>query len=274
MKHSLTTAAVKAAVFVFLISALLPVTFAQVEVVESNPIIRPLGQTPTVNSNTPGNPTSNPLDDLFQQIQTLQLQVQQQTGLIEELNYEIQRLKQQRLDDYVDLDRRISELQGTSPASTPRTTPPPSNPGATRGQPPANPSPTNSASGAVDNRDETAAYRAATPLINDQKWDEAIATLQGYLNDFPNGRYESDAHFWIGELYFVKGNLESARNAYQVVLNRFPNSNRFHASQYKLARTLFRLGEKERSKTLLEELAATNSDSSRQAAVFLRENFP
>ena len=55
--------------------------------------------------------------DSYYQSQMLQEEVRQLRGLVEELNYELQRVKQRQMDDYLDLDRRLSALQsGATPA--------------------------------------------------------------------------------------------------------------------------------------------------------------
>ncbi len=112
-RHSsrLFTASLWAAVF-FVFA---PSVFAQVQVVES-PAIRGPGQQVQQTQA----PTTNPdqLVEIFYQMQQLQQQVQVLTGMVEEANYELKRLKQQQLDDYVDLDRRVSELSqgGVAPS--------------------------------------------------------------------------------------------------------------------------------------------------------------
>ena len=57
------------------------------------------------------------------------------------------------------------------------------------------------------------------------------------------------------------------------MINDFPDSTKVDAAKYKLGRTYFQLGDKAKAKALLEDVASTNNDSSRQAALFLRENF-
>ena len=285
MGNSQITAAKLAAVFVVLAATFFASqsVLAQVEVVESNPIIRPLGQRPGVTSpvNGQGAGPTNPLDDLFQQIQALQQQVQLQTGLIEELNFELKRLKQQRMDDYIDLDRRLSELTQsevnrpgnvrTNPAAGSSVSPS-ANRGSRNSTAAADTAGATSASRASAS-DETAVYRAANDLISAREWDKAIAAMLTYLDDFPAGRYESNAHYWLGELYFVKNDMANARDSFQLVIDQFPTSDKVHASKYKLGRTYFQMGDKATAKRILEEEASTNSDSSRQAATFLRDNF-
>ncbi|MGB2466418.1 MAG: YbgF trimerization domain-containing protein, partial [Porticoccaceae bacterium] len=46
--------------------------------------------------------------DRYYQMQVLQEEVQMLRGMVEELNYELQQLKQRQMDDYLDIDRRLS----------------------------------------------------------------------------------------------------------------------------------------------------------------------
>ncbi len=59
---------------------------------------------------------------LFMQLQQMQDQLSRQQGIIEELQNDVSRMKQENLERYQDLDRRINS--GAAPAATP-TIPPP-----------------------------------------------------------------------------------------------------------------------------------------------------
>ncbi|MCV6606068.1 MAG: hypothetical protein OIF34_12250, partial [Porticoccaceae bacterium] len=66
-----------------------------------------------VNSQRNGNQQSAPLinqqqTEMFYQLQSLLEEVRQLRGMVEELNYQVDELKQRQQDDYLDLDRRIS----------------------------------------------------------------------------------------------------------------------------------------------------------------------
>ena len=53
--------------------------------------------------------------DRYYQMQVLQEEVQMLRGMVEELNYELQQLKQRQMDDYLDIDRRLSaQVPGTA----------------------------------------------------------------------------------------------------------------------------------------------------------------
>jgi TolA-binding protein len=55
--------------------------------------------------------------ELFNQLQQMQDQLSRQQGTIEELQNDVARMKQESLERYQDLDRRISS--GAAPAATP-----------------------------------------------------------------------------------------------------------------------------------------------------------
>ncbi|MDG1080816.1 MAG: tol-pal system protein YbgF [Porticoccaceae bacterium] len=56
------------------------------------------------------------VDDRYNQSQMMQNEVRELRGLVEQLSYELQRVKQRQMDDYLDLDRRLSAvLSGATP---------------------------------------------------------------------------------------------------------------------------------------------------------------
>src|SRR5690606_3089998 len=195
MKHAFNTAAALAAVFLLpgsVTAAELQV--AQVQVIESSPI-RPIGQ-PRANANgnnaapTTTDSATNIQAELFYQLQILQQEVQTLRGMVEEQAYQIQQLKQQRMDDYMDLDRRISELGQTS------SRPAASRPGSGG---PATASPGNQAPAPVDN--EFDSYSAAVDIATKQQdFERAIIALNEHLKRFPDGRYTANGYYWLGQL--------------------------------------------------------------------------
>ena len=62
--------------------------------------------------------------ELYYQLQLLQQEVMQLRGMVEEQDYQIRQLKEQSLERYLDLDRRLKEGGGQGTATTqPGTTP-------------------------------------------------------------------------------------------------------------------------------------------------------
>ncbi|MGQ9427276.1 tol-pal system protein YbgF [Gilvimarinus sp. F26214L] len=267
MRSTITTAAALAAVFFVPDSSLARgLQVAQVEVIESSPIIRAIGQ--SRNGNTAA--AQNGQDDqslqaeLYYQVQRLQEEVQALRGQVEEQTYEIQRLKQQRMDDYMDLDRRISELsQGGAAGNRGNGSPSNGSRGSNR----------DTATAAIP-ADEFASYSAAVDLATkQQEFDRAIVALNEHLAQYPDGRYAANAHYWLGQIYFVQGKMEEARQSFGQVVEDYPDHNKAPEARYKLGQVYFRLGDKTQAKALLEEVAAGGSDSAPLAKNFLRQNF-
>jgi tol-pal system protein YbgF len=285
MRHSPFTAAVMAAVFVFPAFAD-ELQLAQVEVIESSPAIRAIGQpyntaakredsnsTSTGNTATTPNSTgaANVQGELYYQLQILQEEVQALRGLVEEQAHQLQQLKQQRMDDYVDLDRRISQLsQSRSGAADTATTSAVNNSSSVART-------TDQKTPAVDTAmasGEFASYSAAVDLATkQQEFDRAITALNEHLKQYPAGRYAANAHYWLGQIFFVQGKMEEARQAFSRVVDGYPDHNKASEARYKLGQVYFTLGDKAQAKSFLEQVASGNSDSAPLAKHFLRQNY-
>lgn len=281
MKYPSFTAAIMAAVlFIPVTASAEQLQLAQVEVIESSPI-RAIGQPrATVNtadtdrnatSNTGSNGSSDMMGELFYQLQVLQQEVQALRGQVEEQAYQLQQLKQQRMDDYVDLDRRISELSRSGGASSPAA---PASGNSSNGNIAASDrAPVSSSGNSADA--EFASYSAAVDLATKQQaFDEAITALNQHLRQYPNGRYAANAHYWLGQIHFVQGKMEEARQAFTRVVEGYPEHNKTPEAQYKLGQVYFRLGDKAQARTLLDRVANGNSDVAPLARNFLQQNYP
>lgn len=229
---------------------------AQVEVVDR--------KIPAENTTASGGRAQAPVNntaELYYQVQVLQQEVLSLRGMLERQGFEIKKLKQQRLDDYLDLDRRISLLsQGgaVSNAGQPRL--------RSAAETPKNPS------SAAPN--EMKRYRSAINLVlKEQRYDEAIVALKKHLDDFPTGRFIVNAKYWLGEVYLEKKELEQARQWFSSVLGEHPEHNKVPDSQYKLGVVYHLLGDVETAKSLLEKVSQSNSNASRLANSYLKDNF-
>ncbi|MCX2779531.1 tol-pal system protein YbgF [Microbulbifer thermotolerans] len=204
--------------------------------------------------------------DAYYQMQVLQQEVQMLRGAVEELRHEVKRLKQQRTNDYMDLDRRIARLAGTQPAEQP-----PEDQGAENspgGTGTAAPAPAVAASG-----DEHDRYQASFGLARSGDYDGASAEFKRLLKDYPNGKYAPNANYWLGEIALVQGNLEEARQWFVALLDGYPNSTKVWDGRYKLGTVYHQMGEQEKARELLEQVAASDARASGLAKRYLEENF-
>lgn len=196
------------------------------------------------------NAASDP-GSLFVQVQRLAEEVRRLNGVVEEQAYQIKTLQQQSLERYMDIDRRLAggAVSTTAPAqskavmqevaSTPVTA-------------------SDSAAPLVDAKEEPA-YLAARQLVYDRKFDAAVASFNAFLLDYPNGAYAPNAHYWLGELYLVleQPNLELSRQAFQLLLDLYPQHNKVPDASFKLATVYYAKGNAGRAKTMLDAVVAT-----------------
>lgn len=262
------TAAITAAVFVTASIA----TTAQVEVVDSTNRLLATPQT-SASSAAPAVVVSQSTGDaaeLFYQLQTLQQEVQQLRGLLEEQGYELKRLKQQRLDDYVNLDRRLTGLSGSAPAALTATN------SSAEDRSVSNAAVTTSAATQTTAQapDEMQRYRTAIDLVLRKKdYEQAITAFNQYLRDFPQGRYAPNCQYWLGEIYLLQSDLEQAREWFSRLIANFTDHGKTPDAKFKLGTVYFKLDEKEQAKSLLTEVAQGDTNAARLASGFLSENF-
>lgn len=238
---------------------------AQVRVVESSP--------QSVRSGAGSLPVdaAGAQTDIFSEIQALKFEIANLRGLVEEQAYELTRLKQLQMDGYVDLDQRISSLNGGAPAS---------NGSANASAKPKPASSSSSVSTAPVNvalppatASDAEVYTAAYDLLRERQYDAAIIALKDYLDRFPAGSYAGNSYYWLGELYLVKEKLPEAQDWFSRLLKDFPNDRKVPDSQFKLGKVYHLQGDNTQAKALLNKAASGNSDAARLARQYLQDNF-
>ena len=241
----------------------LPVLAAPVPVVESNPSSLTL---PAANTQSRVLDASAPVGQagaLLEQISSLQQEVLQLRGLVEEQANALQRLSQENRDRYLDLDRRIGMLSKSGSAPDTQVTSRPTDTGNTSEA---------VVPGGTDSVSEQTVYHEAFQLIRTRKFDEAIVALNDYIRRFPAGTYADNAQYWLGEVYLAQGKLEQSKGAFETVLKDYPKSGKSPDAMYKLGRVFDQLGDKAQSEKYLKSVISKYSQSSaaKLADVYLR----
>ncbi len=227
-----------------------PVLQAQVRVVESSPQGFGSG---AAQSGMPATAES----DVYSQIRSLQEEITTLRGLVEEQAYELRQLKQLQLDNYMDLDRRLS---GGSRSAAPTDT--------------VDPLPvTPSRSAIADNANEADVYKAAYDLLNQKDFAGAESAFKDHLARFPSGDFASNSHYWLGKIAMLKKDYPQARTWFTDLIANFPSAGKVPDAQLDLGKVYFLMGDKVKAKSLLSQLAAGNSDAARLAAKFISDNF-
>lgn len=252
--------------------------FAQVEVIDRispgsssrSPQILPR-QTPapvnpvaddSVTDSASSPPEQNQLSEMYFQVQMLQQEIQQLRGTVEELDYQVKQLKQQRLDDYLDLDRRIGLISGGVPES----------------QVPVERSPIIVESSKVSLEDnassELSSYREAMDLIlKEKQFDLGTEALLAFLDSYPASRYAGNAQYWLGEVYLKNNDLSAAQEWFTRLLDTFPTHGKNVDAKFKLGTVLFLMGDKVQSRRLLDEVATSKTSTAGLAKDYISKNF-
>ncbi len=196
--------------------------------------------------------------DLYFKIQSLEQEVMGLRGKVEEQEHQIRKLNKQRREDYIDLDKRISNLsRGSSPApagsygaSIRSAAPVPSAPIA---------APISEGSG--DPAMEQASYQAAYDLVKRQKFKEATSAFQDFILLYPNGTYAANAHYWMGELYLYEADLDNAIREFDTVVQRYPRHRKAPDALYALGKAHHVRGDSQTARIMLNRVLSDYSNA-------------
>ena len=206
---------------------------------------------------------------LLYQMQVLQQEVRQLSGLVEEQARLIQKLQQDQRLQYIDLDRRVAALAPNRPAPGP--TPLPDvdrqsevdsdvagsesslpDPGTTEATVQSEPEPTT----------EREAYARAIRWMRSKRFEESTVAFEKLIVDYPNGQYTPNAFYWLGELHLATSNMEPARQNFVQVIRLYPDHQKVPDALYKLGVLYFQLGDESESRRYLTQVQTDFPQSS------------
>lgn len=189
--------------------------------------------------------------ELYYQLQLLQQQVMELRGLVEEQGNQLRKLQQQRLDDYINLDRRVSELSGGKPATG---SPAPASPVSYQPPAPVAPAAVVPAKAPATQLSENDAYSQALGQLKARQFDDSIQSFRALLATYPNGEMAPNAWYWLGELYLQNNQLDESRKHFQHVLDSYPGHAKVPDALYKLGRVYRLQGDGAKAKALLQQV--------------------
>ena len=229
---------------------------AQARVVDSRP----------ANATTVNTGAANIGSQMFGRMQQLEQEVLELRGLVEQQAFEIKRLKQQRLDDYTDLDQRISSLMGQGAgAPSPSSSSPQSNSAGGRfSAGTSNTKPVVSERGLYSD--------ALNLLLQEKDFDGSQEKLAKYLQLFPNGLFAPNAYYWLGEINLSKQQLPQSQEWFSRLLKEYPGHNKAPDAKFKLGKLYFQMGDKGNAKTMLSEVASSGTPAAQLAKDFIVVN--
>ncbi|MDG1693839.1 MAG: YbgF trimerization domain-containing protein [Porticoccaceae bacterium] len=207
----------------------------------------------------------------FYQMQVLKDEVKMLRGKVEELSYQLQQLKQLQMDDYLDIDRRLTAISASKATLIPTNNTidsifiaPDSQLTAQTLQPEV------SAPIIVTPEDIEEDYLASSKLLKERDFEGAIAAFKNHILNFEQSPYSANAHYWLGEIYEFRGEAELAMASFEVVINSYSAHNKAMDARYKLGKLYHKQGDSKRAIELLKEAAQTNGGAGAKAKAYLK----
>jgi len=218
---------------------------------------------------------SQTLLDMLQRLDALQQEVQQLRGMVEEQGHTMDGLTQRQRELYLDIDRRIRQVEvavqasagaGASPgggATTAGTVA-----GAAAGTAAGTAAGAATAAGsaaaatvASDPLAEQAAYQQAFNVLKEGHYEESVTALGDFLKRYPNSEYASNAQYWIGEANYVMRRFPDAIKEFNKVIDKFPDSSKTPDAMLKLGYTYYEVEDWAHASEVLNKLVKRFPDT-------------
>lgn len=202
---------------------------------------------------------SQGLVDMLLRLDSLQSEVQALRGEIELQAHQVEELKQRQRDLYVDIDRRLLNLErhgsgGAASTEAPVVSRPASTPASTAGASRGNTTVTAAAAPAANTEAEQQAYQKAFDQLRDLRYEQAVAAFREFIGKYPTGRYAHIAQYWIGEANYAQRKYEQAIDDYRALVDKYPNSPKLAEAMLKIGYSQYELGKLNEAETTLNQL--------------------
>ena len=231
---------------------------------------------------------SGTLVNMAVKLDTMQEQVRHMQGANEELAHDIESIKHRQRDLYMDIDRRLSDIETAlknlkkstvpavatdaagqqAPGSEAATsssavapgvivaTPAPAAPssGATGTSAAAANTPAVSAGSTVSPLQEQSDYEAALAVLRSGDYESAQEAFSKFLATYPQGAFADNAYYWQGEANYVMRRYEEAIASFSKVMTLFPESAKVPAAMLKTGFSHYGLKQWDKAREILEKV--------------------
>ncbi len=189
------------------------------------------------------------LIQLANQVEQLQSETQALRGEIETLRFESENAGNRQRDLYLDVDRRLGELETASQAA-------PAVPTAATGDSVLGAGGVPSGQVPVPGGNDRANYQAAFEMLKEGRYGESAQAFQQFLVAFASSPLADNAQYWLAETYYVQRNFKTALPAFEKVLETYPESRKIPDALLKIGYCNYELEQWDQARTALQQVAA------------------
>jgi tol-pal system protein YbgF len=200
--------------------------------------------------------------DILLQLQSLQAELRQLRGLVEEQRHAIEMLDRKRIDDYLDLDHRLSVVhqsqveakpapdkeEGLNFSFVPMVATQPAVSTFDQAEPPLS-------------LEARQAYRQSYQLVKDREFERAQTSLTDFIQRYPSSSYIPNAYFWLGELQYLAMELPLSRDSFISLIEQYPQHKKVADAKFKLGKVYHQLGQSAKARSTLESVLSDHAQS-------------
>jgi tol-pal system protein YbgF len=188
-----------------------------------------------------------------QQLDALLEEVNQLRGETEVHSHKLEQLVERQRELYQELEDRFTRLQSTQQQQA-KTVLLDTTTAQSTSPSPANQTTKPEVVYSDDIKENEAYDHAMNLVLKARKYEQAIPEFQAFIQRFPDSEYAPNAHYWLGQLLFNKGNYAEAKGPFERVVNFYPDSNKRSDAIYKLGSIALKTNNKLDAKVLFERV--------------------
>ena len=175
------------------------------------------------------------LEMLLEKLNKLEEEIANLSNNLDQNTYELQRIEDANQLRYMDLDKRIHQLETLILLS---------NEEDNQDQIVSGDIDENPLSDLIANdesEEEFLLWSNSLKLIENSRYSEAAENLRLLILSFPRGEYSIEAYFYLGDIYFQQQMYQDSIETFNSLLINFPDNNRTPETIFKLGLNFLRL---------------------------------
>ena len=203
------------------------------------------------------------MEILLDKLNKLEQEISNLSNNLDQNTYELQRIEDANQLRYMDLDKRIHQLETLILLSSEEDN---------QDQVELSDLDENPLSGLISNdgsEEEFSLWSNSLKLIENSRYSEAAENLRLLILSFPQGEYSVEAYFYLGDIYFQQQMYQDSIETFNSLLNNFPENKRTPESFFKLGLNFLQLEDKTSARSNFNNVIQNYPESS--AAILSEE---
>lgn len=196
--------------------------------------------------------SSDVMREQTRSIQSLREEISALREQLEQQDYELESMKQRQRNLYIDMDRRISNVEAGSGSSASFVAPV---------VPPPGSSVNKTAAVVAGDSDGQEAYSSAFALLKEGQYKQSIEAFEAFRKNYPNSKYADNAQYWLGEANYVSRDYKRALTEFQQLISQYPDSSKNSGARLKIGYVYFELNNWSAAREALQQVVTMYPDT-------------